>query len=119
MSSDGPTFDINRPFHTLSQLSNPAGTNPIGGGLHDWVASWADPNRDPNNSFANQLGDSRVHLENEPGKVPTLEGAALGATSDQYDRENRIRSASTILSGGAGLLDDPDTQSASRSLLGN
>ncbi len=53
------------------------------------------------------------------GAPPSQAQAADGAISGVLNRENQLRSASTVLTGGAGLLDDePETFSASRSLSG-
>lgn len=50
---------------------------------------------------------------------PSAQAGAEAGVQDTLSRERRIRSASTILTSGAGLLDEPNTYSASRSLIGN
>jgi hypothetical protein len=64
------------------------------------------------------LGDLSPSVKHQkPGAPPTEADAWTTASRDALNRQNNIRSASTTLTGGQGLLDEPQT--ASRVLLGN
>lgn len=77
-----------------------------------------DP-QNPDNSFTAQLGKKGATHGTGATSPPTQAQAAQGAISDEYNTQARLQSASTVLTGGGGLLDDePNTYSASRTLGG-
>lgn len=110
-----------QPFHTLTELADPFHVDPIGRGLHDWVAGWADPAKKENGGFEGMVAQPGATHSGQPTTgSPTQQDGGAAAEEDMRRRVNNLRSASTILSGsGAGLLDEPNVYSAGRLLSGN
>lgn len=86
--------------------------------LFAFADSETQKGNDPDKSFTATLGKKGA-ATGGPVNSPSLGDASQGAINADYQRQQRIQSASTILTGGAGLVDDPSTYSASRALLGS
>lgn len=113
------TPDFNHPFRSLADAADPLGTHPVDRAMHEWVASWADPQETENGGFAGMIAKPGA-AHGPPSGEPSQEAGAMAGVRDQQDRVGRARSASSILSPtGAGLMDEPYVYSAARSLLGD
>ncbi len=107
------------PVGTVEDTAGAAATFAYGGAAASAVGAFVH-NLDPNNPHG-IFSSVKSDAYQSPGGTapPTQADVAPAVFSDAAQRQARIRSASTILTSGAGLLDEPTTYSASRSLLGS
>ena len=121
MGDDTPIIG-NKARQTAFGAGSPLGDNTwnaSSGDFLDPLHVFHDTPDDRGSKFEQTLAQKGATHSNDFGAPPTQADAGGAAITDQQNRETRIRSASTILTGGAGLLDNPNTYSASRSLLGS
>lgn len=103
----GNFFDTFTPSNVAKAYGDPSG------GIDSFLYQTHLQSDDGNISQFNQV---KPKADTTP---PTQGAVAPAVLSDATQRQRNIQSASTILTSGAGLLDEPSVYSASRSLLGS
>lgn len=102
----GEFIGKNRVLSTLTDFADPFGIDPVGRWLHTQVANQFE-HPDPAPEYVG------------PATPDVPQDARLSAIDSTKEEEGKMRRASTILTSGSGLLEEPSTYSASRSLSGS
>ncbi len=107
------------PSPTFGEAIDPLGLfNTEAGNKDEPTAYKKQPGDEGKPFYAQQGYKDWAHGTIPNQNPPTLGDANMSALQGQLNREKQMRSASTILTGGAGLLDSEQPRTASRVLLG-